>query len=1019
LARKAAAIRKQESIASWLHGVAYRTAMNARKMAARRRKREEKSSPRTPEQPISEAALHEIQAILHEEVQRLPRRCRTPFVLCCLEGKSRSDAARQLGWKDRSVTARLTEAKHLLRIRLTRRGVALSAALCAGALSRDEPVSAATIREVFRFSTGQPSAVSVGAKLLVTAVAPRSHWLLGLGILALVGVLTGGAGLAFLQGPQSPASGQAQTPKPVARKEIAPERTDRFGDPLPENALARLGTLRLRHGQGSNSLCFLPDGTSLIAGGGEAGPIRLWELPRGRELRRFQCESARPTWSIALAPDGKTLASGCGKAVMLWDMRSGQETTRLTGHENNVMAVAFSADGTQLASGSLDNTVRVWDVARHTQTHSIRTQIAVCDVTFSANGKELAFAELGGHARVVDLATGNEVMKLDGFAGKVMHIAFSPTDRILAASSVRDKNIQLWDVAGRKLIRELVGHEEGVWSLAFSPDGRTLASGGGLDQDCAVRIWDVSSGNEVHRISAHAYVVSGLGFSKDGTLLASSGGEGAIRIWDTATWAERSPQTNPHSWVLTSKYSPDGRLIALGSKLGTVDCFDARTRLLVRQFGNEPGGVVRVAFSPNGNLLASAGLQGAIRLWNVATGQEIGELKGHSGWVYIAISPDGRLLASAGQDKALRLWDLASRKEIRRIGEAECELHEVAFSPDGKTLASAAGDMNGRANNWKSSAARLFDVASGRLIRRWASPQEWLVETVAFSPDGRLLAAGGFRGPVVVWNVDTGKEYRRLVSDPSAATAFTRDLCFSADGKTLASANTDFTQSDGRGWSVTLWELATGKARTRFEGHADAVMTIAFAPDGRSLVSGSNDTTALIWDVTGSTTQRGAHVSISSAWDALGGSDAVKAFKAIWCLTTTPRETIAFLREHLRPVHREDAARIERLILDLDGDRFAIREKATQELQGLADLAEPALRRRLAAQPSLEAQRRIESMLQRLDPVTDPGRLRGLRAIEVLDHIGSREARALLEQLAGGAADSRLTQEAKAALVRR
>ena len=163
LARKAGTIQKAGSIASWLHGVAYRTAMNARKIDARRRRREKQSPARSPEQPVSEAAFREIQAILHEEVQRLPARCRAPFILCCLEGKSRTEAARQLGWKDRSVTARLTEAKGILRTRLTRRGVALSAALCASAVSPAGVVSAAAIRDVLLCVAGQAPPNSTSA----------------------------------------------------------------------------------------------------------------------------------------------------------------------------------------------------------------------------------------------------------------------------------------------------------------------------------------------------------------------------------------------------------------------------------------------------------------------------------------------------------------------------------------------------------------------------------------------------------------------------------------------------------------------------------------------------------------------------------------------------------------------------------------------------------------------------------------------------------------------------------------
>jgi WD domain, G-beta repeat len=329
--------------------------------------------------------------------------------------------------------------------------------------------------------------------------------------------------------------------------------------------------------------------------------------------------------------------------------------------------------------------------------------------------------------------------------------------------------------------------------------------------------------------------------------------------------------------------------------------------------------------------------------------------------------------------------------------------------------------LQGRGRN---SAACLYEVASGRLLRRWEAPQQWLVQTLAFTPDGRFFAAGGFKGPIVIWDVATGKEYRRLVSEPGATLAMTYGLSFSGDGKTLASAGVDHFPPDSRRPSIRLWEMTTGMERGRFEGHAADVNAVAFAPDDRSLVSGSGDTTALIWDVTGLRTSGGDRTAVPMAaqldgfWRDLASNDATKAFKAIWALTVTPRETVVFIRKRLRPVALEDPRRLERLVIDLGSDRFTAREQATRELQALAELAEPTLRRGLGRQPTLEARRRMESLLQKLDPVRDPERLRSLRAIEVLEHIRSQEARTVLEQIGRGASEARLTKEAQASLER-
>jgi hypothetical protein len=245
----------------------------------------------------------------------------------------------------------------------------------------------------------------------------------------------------------------------------------------------------------------------------------------------------------------------------------------------------------------------------------------------------------------------------------------------------------------------------------------------------------------------------------------------------------------------------------------------------------------------------------------------------------------------------------------------------------------------------------------------------------------------------------------------------THRLAFSPDGRSLA-----FAGGDG---VVHVWETATGKERAGFKGHKAHITSVAFAPDGRSVVSGSEDTTALIWDVTGLGRESGKPVrklteqELNALWAELENQDAARAARAIWTLTEAAEQSLGLLRRQLKPTPTVGPDTIARLIADLESEDFATRDKASGALTEVAEAAAPALRQALAGRPSEEMRRRAEQILEQLTAPTGlPGRLRTLRALEVVEHIGTKEARQVLEMLAKGAPNAWLTQEVKRALER-
>jgi hypothetical protein len=370
-----------------------------------------------------------------------------------------------------------------------------------------------------------------------------------------------------------------------------------------------------------------------------------------------------------------------------------------------------------------------------------------------------------------------------------------------------------------------------------------------------------------------------------------------------------------------------------------------------------------VAFCPTGKVLASGGDDNNVVLWEAATGKELHKLQGpKDGIGALAFSPDGRVLASASngtKDQSLWLWETATGKPLHRIQRGYCDTSSLAFSPDGRSVAVASGEQ----------AVDLWDVATGQKRLTFAKQRGWWVKCVVFSPDGNFLAVG----------IDN-------------------DVC--------------------------LWSVLTGAEVHRFTGHRGGISCLDFGPDGKTLISGCSDTTALVWDVAAAT--RGWRVQprqlgpgeAETLWADLAAADTGRAYRALRTLVAAPRQAVAFLKEHLRAARTLDAGQekqVGRWIGELDSTGFAVRRKAFRGLEELGEVVGPALRKALAGRPSAEARKQLKQLLAGLG---GPPRWRETRAVEVLERTNTPEARQLLATLAQGESGVRLTQEARAALER-
>jgi WD40 repeat protein len=681
----------------------------------------------------------------------------------------------------------------------------------------------------------------------------------------------------------------------------------------------QIGELKA-HASPINCTAFNPDGT-LLASASVDSTIKLWDIRSGEVLRTFTGHTDNIR-SVTFSPDGTQLASAShDKTTKIWHVLSGAEVCTFTGHADAVTSVAFSPDNERIASASVDNTIKLWNV-RHGQEFRLFTPNAsTFTIGLSPDGTRLVSASGNGAIKLWDARTGDEIRTLKQHAGVTMVTFSANSARFVSVGD--DKTIRIWDAQTGNELRTLSSQPHDINTVVFSRDGRRLASSSRAmfvaNDESPVKLWDVDTGKELNSFAEFKHTVLSLAFSPDGKRIASGGADNKVVLWDADSGEEVFEFTGHAGGVSHVTFSQNGHWLASASYDQTIKLWDIRSdqelhklNQIYRQFADPllaplslkkwkdhafeilrdrsrtlPGNASRVTsitFSPDGERLISASEDGAIKIWDARTSEDLRTIPGYTGpIVSLAFSGDGGQLVSASRDGSINVYDASARQEVRTLMGHSSTVTDADFSPNGAWLATASFDGN----------IKIWDVVSGKEVRTLVG-HDSAVTCVSFNHDGTQLASASRDGYIGIWDAMSGEAIQfHFKHSGTPAT-----VIFSPDGTRLASTGFALYNNVIEVREGDRYESATHV----LTGHTEPVTSVMFSFDGGQIYSESCFGKRIAWS-----TESGEQIPLPDIWP-LDGSSKSRTVDGR-CLAVPSGNSVLLVDPHFKNTTNEKAYR--------------------------------------------------------------------------------------------------------------
>jgi WD40 repeat protein len=794
------------------------------------------------------------------------------------------------------------------------------------------------------------------------------------------------------------------------------KRRDQTGDALPEGALARMGSMRLRSDASINCIAFSHDGKSLITGAYN-NKLTWWDVASGKQTRHVTIVPTN-VYSIQMSADGKTLAvTGSDSAIRILDAQTGEQKKMLQDplrRYGNITAALSPNGKTAVMMHRYERQLLIWNVETGKLEHRI-TGVNTYNpppLVFTPDSKQMVTIWTDNKLHLIDVATAKSVRNLEPalnttvsmYSTRIPALALTPDGKQIVYRTSSDRFFNIMDVSSGKIVKRFERTTGYYYSssgaFAITPNGRFVVETSG---DSAVRVWGLASGKMLRELTSPGSM-NQFALSRDGKKVASFQGN-SIFLWDVAASRQLHAGIGHQSAINRLAFTPDGkRLISVGST--TMRVWDAGTgRELHATRPMSSYGISWLRASADGKEAHYVGSDRAVYRWRFGDAQpeRLTTPKGALYFTSQAVSPNGKVLAAINStDRKVRLIDLLGTKPDRELViVTNAYGNQLTFSPDGRTLVLSGSDRS----------VTFFDIATAAETRKLMPPQGVVgyygSPTITFSRDSRTVLK--YDGEMRVIEMVSGSERTRL---PREITGSNTTLVWSDDGRLLAQAHTN--------GAVVVYDTWTGREVLRRNGEQGSISALAFSRDGRKLAAGGANTTILVWEVPlPGKPQRLTTMDDDSAWRDLEDMDGARAFRAVTWFVSSPEAAIRIFKARLKPKPPVDAKRISKLIEDLDSDTYAVREKATEDLAEIGLAAEEALKAATKS-TSLEVKRRAEDLLRKLKGGTGlaPDRLRAQRAVEILEKIGTPAAKLLLEAMLKMKIDSPLEAAIKASIER-